>query len=199
MKYSIAVVAFILLAFGSCEKDEIVNENLVVALSNQEQEDLTFLREEEKLARDVYIYAYDKYNQIIFSNISNSEQSHMDKILSLLLKYNITDPAENDIEGVFINEDLQSLYDQLTVKVDSSYNDALIVGATIEDLDIHDISTFIINTNNVDLLNAYEVLTCGSRNHLRSFVGQLGTYTPVYLSQNEYDVIINSPNEQCGN
>jgi len=66
-------------------------------------------------------------------------------------------------------------------------------------LDINDIKTFKSHTSNVDLINVYDNLTCGSRNHIRSFVGQLGTYTPIYISQAEYNVIINSSNEQCGN
>ncbi len=62
-------------------------------LTKEEAEDLLVLREEEKLARDVYLYSYDKYNTQIFSNISSSEQRHMDKILFLLTKYGLDDPV----------------------------------------------------------------------------------------------------------
>jgi hypothetical protein len=196
MKNSVFIIAILAFVFFSCEKD---NDETPTTLTAQEQLDLIFLREEEKLARDVYIYSFQKYNLSIFSSISNSEQSHMDRVLTLLNKYDISDPIGNDVEGVFQNPDLQFLYDELTTKSDSSLNHALEVGATIEDLDISDIKIFINNTTRTDLLDTYENLTCGSRNHLRSFVGQLGTYTPVFITQSEYEVIINSPNEQCGN
>jgi len=196
MKKSFFIIAILAFVFFSCEKD---NEEMPTVLTEQEQLDLIFLREEEKLARDVYIYSFQKYNLSIFSSISNSEQSHMNRVLTLLNKYGISDPVENDVEGVFQNPDLQYLYNELTTKSDSSLNHALEVGATIEDLDISDIKIFINNTTHTDLLDTYDNLTCGSRNHLRSFVGQLGTYTPVFITQSEYDAIVGSPNEQCGN
>jgi hypothetical protein len=166
--------------------------------SFQEKADLLFLREEEKLARDVYVYSYNKYGQSIFNNISNSEQSHMNSVLNLINKYGLTDPVTSNANGVFANSELQTLYNQLTAKSDTSLSKALEVGANIEDLDINDIKTFKNHTTNADLINVYDKLTCGSRNHMRSFVGQLGIYTPVYISQVEYNVIINSSNEQCG-
>ncbi len=54
------------------------------SLTVQEKIDLLHLREEEKLARDVYLYAFDKYGLKIFQNISSSEQRHADKILEIL-------------------------------------------------------------------------------------------------------------------
>ena len=190
-------ILFILLSFSivftSCG-----NEGLK-SLNDQEKSDLIFLREEEKLAHDVYFYSFTKYNQNIFFNIYNSEQRHTNIILGLLNKYGIEDPVGNNLEGVFKNSDLQALYDELISKSDSSLSNALEVGATIEDLDIKDIKTFIGHTTNSDLLDAYNKLICGSQNHLRSFVGQLGTYTPSFISQTEYDAIINSAKQHCGN
>ena len=45
-------------------------------LSAKEASDLIFLREEEKLARDVYLALYDAWGTPIFLNISSSEQKH---------------------------------------------------------------------------------------------------------------------------
>lgn len=194
MKNSILIIILFSSVFSSCKKEEVVD-----TLSQQEKNDLIFLRQEEKLARDVYVYSYNKYGDNVFQNISNSEQTHINSVMTLLEKYNIEDPLNEDNYGEFENADLQLLYDQLTAKSDSSLVKALEVGATIEDLDIHDIETFFANTNNADLLNTYEMLTCGSRNHLRSFYAKLDSYTPSFISQEEFDTIINSANEQCGN
>jgi hypothetical protein len=192
MKKFIIFSALALSFFTSCNKDKII------PLNDQEKSDLLFLREEEKLARDVYIYSYNKYGQNIFNNISNSEQSHMNSVLTLLNKYGLTDPLASNGAGVFTNSDLQILYNELTAASEVSFNNALEVGATIEDLDIRDIDTFKSHTTKSDLLSVYDNLSCGSRNHMRSFVGQLGNYTPVYISQSQFDAIINSPKEQCG-
>lgn len=170
-------------------------------LTKNEAEDLLVLREEEKLARDVYMHSYDKYKKQIFYNISLSEQQHMDKVLFLLLKYGLKDPAAIE-RGKFNNEKLQELYNTLTAQSDISLVEALKVGATIEDLDIFDIDAFMKRTNDVTIIDVYNKLNCGSRNHLRAYVKQIkkynATYAPQYLSQEKFNTIIKSSQEQCG-
>jgi hypothetical protein len=75
----------------------------------------------------------------IFLNISDSEQQHTDAVLGLIEKYNLPDPAADTPMGEFDNLVLQGLYDLLTAQGTASLIDALIVGATIEDLDINDL------------------------------------------------------------
>ena len=187
--------------FLSCDdSDEITT--IGDALSAQEIEDLQFLREEEKLARDVYLYSYDLYGQSIFKNISNSEQSHMDNVSVLMKKYNISDISSSE-RGKFSNETLQNLYTDLTALADKSIEDALLVGATIEDLDINDLDHFILNTSHQDIEEMYDLLNCGSRNHMRAYTNNLNNlgveYTPQFITLEAYNAIINSSNEKCGN
>nr|WP_315147295.1 DUF2202 domain-containing protein [uncultured Flavobacterium sp.] len=176
-------------------------DKALVPLSQAEINDLKFLREEEKLARDVYLYSYDKYQLMIFNNISQSEQRHMNSVLNLMNEYGIPDSASTEI-GVFNNPDLQKLYNTLTKQADISSVEALKAGATIEDLDINDIDDFTTNTTKPDLLSVYENLNCGSKNHIRAFTRWLEneevTYTPQYLSIEEYNVILSSSNGGCG-
>ena len=176
-------------------------DKALVPLSQAEINNLKFLREEEKLARDVYLYSYDKYQLMIFDNISQSEQRHMNSMLNLLNKYVIPDSASTEI-GVFNNADLQKLYNSLTKQADVSSVEALKAGATIEDLDINDINDFTVNTTKPDLLNVYGNLNCGSKNHIRAFTRWLEnnevTFAPQYLSIEEYNVILSSSNGGCG-
>lgn len=166
-----------------------------------ETELLKHMREEEKLARDVYKYMYEKYGFFAFNNIMQSEQTHMDKILCLLNEYNIPDPASSEY-GVFNNPDLQSLYNQLIAQGNQSLTEALKVGATIEDVDIKDLMEYMDDTNNTAILNIFDNLTCGSRNHMRAFVSNLSsynvTYTPQFISVDVYNSIINGTHERCG-
>ncbi len=184
----------------SCS-DETTNEDQLVALTEQEKEDLLFLREEEKLARDVYLFSFDIYEDGIFKNIASSEQQHMEAVLTLLNKYGLSDPTSSEI-GVFKDQVLQVLYDQLTTASKESLLNALTVGATIEDLDINDISIFESQTTKADLLNVYDMLKCGSGNHLRSYTDRLNLlgldYSPEYISLEEYKAIITSERERCG-
>jgi len=168
-------------------------------LSTDEIDGLLFMREEEKLARDVYTALYEKWSLPIFSNIAQSEQTHTEAVKNVLDKYNLDDPVTDDSIGVFVNETLQNLYNDLTVQGMSSIEDALIVGATIEDLDISDLLVQLEKTDNQDITLVYENLLRGSRNHLRAFISQLqrydGNYVPQYITQDVYDEILSSQQE----
>ena len=200
--FLLPVLFIVSLSQASCTKDEITDTTPVLStLSEEEENDLRLMREEEKLARDVYLYAYDLYGTQIFSNISNAEQTHMDRILDILIKYDIKDPAVLE-RGVFNNPTLQILYNDLTDKCDISLLDALTVGATIEDLDIYDLDHCISNTSNTDLLVVFESLNCGSRNHMRAFMGQIkglgSDYTPQFISLADFNSILDGDHEKCG-
>jgi len=169
-------------------------------LSTAETDGLIFMREEEKLAHDVYSYLFTAWGLPVFDNISNSEQTHTDAILILLDRYSITDPVGNNAEGVFVNISLQSLYDSLVAQGTTSLIDALLVGAVIEEIDLIDIQNLVDTLEgNEDIVLVYENLMKGSRNHLRAFVSSLEkqgeTYQPQYLSQDVYDAIIHAGSE----
>jgi hypothetical protein len=170
------------------------------ALTAAEAENLAYLREEEKLARDVYLYLFDVWGQWIFENIAASEQQHMDAVKNLLDKYNIAYPAAGNAEGVFTNQELQDLYDSLTGIGKESGLQALYVGATIEDMDIFDLQNFLEQTDKRDITTVCENLMKGSRNHLRAFAGEMEllgeTYEVQYLSREEIDAILDSPREK---
>lgn len=169
------------------------------SLNQTELSSLYFMREEEKLARDVYITLYNKWGVNIFNNISNSEQTHMDAVLLLLQKYSLADPVGNDVIGIFQNATLQNLYTQLVAKGNISVAEAYQVGFTIEDLDIYDLERLLVNIDNQDIREVYDMLNKGSRNHMRSFYKNIlnvgNTYTPQYITQAKFDAIINSPME----
>ncbi len=162
---------------------------------------LRYMREEEKLAHDVYLALYEKWGTPIFKNISNSEQTHTDAIKTLLARYGVADPAAGKAAGVFTDLKLQDLYNQLVEQGRQSLADALRVGAAIEEIDILDLQERIAQTGQADIRLVYDNLTKGSRNHLRSFVATLktqtgATYQPQYLSQEAYQAIVGSTIER---
>jgi hypothetical protein len=139
-------------------------------LSNDEIDGLTHMRIEEKLARDVYTVLGDKWNARVFLNIKISEQTHMDAIKRLLIKYNITDPLITDEVGIFPDEDFQNLYNELVLKGNQSLKDALLVGVEIEELDIKDLDFQLTNVvDSPDIIRVYTNLKFGSLNHLAAF------------------------------
>ena len=151
-------------------------------LSPEETDGLIFMREEEKLARDVYNTLYTKWGIRVFNNIAQSEQRHTDAIKSLIEKYELDDPVENDT---------------LVIRGDSTLVDALMVGALIEEVDIIDIQKEIDeHVDNEDITIVYDNLLHGSYNHLRAFVRNLSrqgiVYEPVLMTVEEYDNIVNN-------
>ncbi|MDO9220786.1 MAG: DUF2202 domain-containing protein [Thiobacillus sp.] len=173
------------------------------SLSQTEKTDLLFMREEEKLARDVYLTLYETWGLAVFSNIASAEQSHMDAILKLLRTYRLPDPAAGKAIGEFTSPTLQSLYDTLMEKGRLSALDALQVGGIIEETDMRDLVDAIERSDNADIDATYENLLCGSRNHLRAFARNLESmtsqaYTALVITQDEVDTIVSSPMEQCG-
>ena len=171
-------------------------------LTSQEAEQLSYLREEEKVARDVYRLLYDRWGLVSFSNIAEAEQRHMDAVLNTLLRYGLNDPALEQ-PGVFSNQELQQLYDGLIAQGMVSKRAALWVGALIEEVDMQDLDNMTLATDKENLINLYAQLHCGSRNHLRAFVLQIESRGEVYsaqvMSQEEVDNIVDSPMERrCG-
>jgi len=171
-------------------------------LSAEEIAGLKFMREEEKLAHDVYIALYALYgNDDIFYRISLSETTHTEAILALLVKYGIPDPAAGKPAGVFEDPDLQALYNTLIAMGSASHIAALKVGALIEETDIRDIKAKIAVTDEADILTVYNSLLCGSQDHLRAFNSQLlalgVTYVPQAITQAMWDSIVSAPAGTC--
>ena len=107
-------------------------------VSGVEEEDLYYIREEEKLARDVYLTMYDKWGLNVFATIAESEQVHTDAVMVKIAKYELVDPVIDDTVGKFINEEIQVLYDTLITQGNESVLAALYVGGAIEEIDMID-------------------------------------------------------------
>lgn len=173
-----------------------------VGLNGAVAEDLVALREEEKLARDVYFVLYETWGAAPFANIGASEQRHFDSVGMLLAEYGVEDPAVDDAGGAFTSTVFQNLYETLTDEGHVSALEAFRVGATIEELDLADIQRMSGHAPPENVRAVYDQLSCGSRNHLRAFVrhieAQGGTFEPQHLSRSQVDAILSGAQERCG-
>jgi hypothetical protein len=216
---SIGLFAMLLLGFqGVClaasESILIVNENgtsrvnesalnstigqiTLGSLSAMEKEGLLYMVEEEKLAGDVYQTLNNVWNLQVFNNIGEAERTHEAAVMVLINRYGLKDPTLKEV-GKFSNATLQKIYGELISKGKTSLKDALDTGAEIEEIDILDLQKHIAQTDKADIKLVYENLMRGSGNHLRAFVSNLNRhgygYTPMYLSQEEYNSIISNKN-----
>jgi len=169
-------------------------------LSENEVAMLLQMREEEKMARDVYDALSGLYTLQVFEKISASESVHMDRVLCLLIHFEIDDPASS-VVGEFTNPVIQNLYYELVEQGEISLLKALEVGASIEDLDIFDLSYFLGETENEAITSVFENLMCGSGNHMRSFYNLLATrgveYSPEHITQGELNAILEDEHQEC--
>ncbi len=172
------------------------NNSVVIAqaLTNADIEGLKFMREEEKMARDVYQTLDRQWNVRSFSNIAEAEQRHMNRVKMVMESYGVVDPVVNDQVGVFTNPQLSAMYVQLVKRGQTSRQEALKVGALIEETDIKDLRDRLNATADPQLKNLYNNLLQGSYNHLQAFVRQIerqgGSYIPQVLSQQEVKAIL---------
>ncbi len=163
-------------------------------LDSRETSDLLLMREEEKMARDVYIKFDDHWNDKIFRNISRSEQRHMDAMLTMLNYYGLPDPVGDNEIGEFTSQNIATLYGQLLDRGYTSHLEALQTAAYVEEIDIRDLRASISYTDELPLLNSYTNLLAGARNHLRVFVARIRAegveYVAQVLSQEDVEGIV---------
>jgi hypothetical protein len=188
-------------------------------LDYNERTHLIFMREEEKLARDVYTKLGSMYpDSVIFGNIDDSEQRHTTAVKNMIEKYGYEDPNTNDNIGVFTGKDygwyFTEKYNLLVERASISELEALYVGAFIEELDMMDINQCPkvivdadngidevtrcgrISTGNSDIVKLYDSLLDGSDSHLEGYVKNIekqigqGNYQAQVLSQEQVDEIL---------
>ena len=178
--------------FEEIEKKKEISKS---ALSDKEKNSLMHMREEEMLAYDVYTLLSGLYDVPIFLNISQSEWVHTTRVMELIDKYDLEDPAADHKPGLFKDAGIQELYDGLTEKGRVSYVDAIVVGLTIEDLDIYDLEMALEHeVDNEDIVEVYNCLLMGSKNHMKAFnfhaVRNDIEYIAQYISQEHFLEIV---------
>lgn len=169
-------------------------------LTEVEAAHVTYMRQEEKLARDVYLTINDTWDSAVFSRIAGAEQRHMDAIARIIDIQAMEDPASDDTVGVYTNPDFTAMYTELTSAGSVSYVEALKTGAAIEELDILDLQACLEDIENEALIRVFENLMRGSRNHLRGFVTALAqegeTYVTSRLPAEQYNEIVSGQVER---
>ena len=178
---------------------EALKNSPLLPITEKDKETLTFMHEEEKLARDVYLTLYQKWGANVFSKIADSEQRHIEATKVLLDKYGLEDPVKDDTVGVFTNPELKKMYNELVQRGGASLVEALKVGAYIEDLDIRDLENAIAATDNDDVKKVYSRLRNASENHMRAFYRELkangADYKAQFISQERLEQVLSGENK----
>lgn len=167
-------------------------------LSQAEKDGLLQMRQEEKMAHDVYVALGETYPLPPFMHIPNAEKRHFNLVGLLQDQYELSDPlADRSQEaGYFSDPGYAKLYRQFVDQGAKSEVEALRAGAEIEELDIRDLQQLIAQTENTDLRETYSLLLEGSKRHLRAFTFQLeqrdANYEPKYLSATDFAALLDT-------
>ncbi len=159
---------------GKSMNDSFLKASISTELTEQEKDDLLFMWEEEKMARDIYSLMSQKYQAKIFQNIGASEQKHMDSVKNLLSQVGLSTPVDENQVGLFTNSIIIDMYADLLYRGNQTYQEALQVGLDIEVTDIADLSVRIQNARDPGIIKVYEALRDASYNHKAAFERQLG-------------------------
>lgn len=167
-------------------------------LETAEQEDLLYLYEEEKMARNLYQQLGEQFQTVpVFKNITNSEDRHTARVASMLSRYSIDYSAlAANPAGQFSNTRIQEKFNELITLGLTDNAEALRVGAMVEEADIADLKEAITATTHEDLRCVFTNLRNASINHLQAFVRNLErlgeTYQPQIVSEEEYAELLTS-------
>jgi hypothetical protein len=159
---------------GTCLAAEKGPAEKNAALGVDTLDALRYIREEVKLARDLYGALSDIWGLAVFENTAKSKQSLMNALSYLLTPYGVDGPTED--AGKFADADLQELYSYLIDQGKVSRNKAVDVTILIEQTVIADINAVFLQTNAKDVHKVLILLMEGSENHLH----ELSRYLVMY-------------------
>lgn len=166
MSKSRTAVAAVLIAGATALPFAVAPASAVAAQSASVARTLQFNREEERLARDLYVALSRVHDGARpMSNITRSEQRHHDALGRLLTRYGISDPSAGRAPGSYAFPELQKLYDGWYARGKTSLKAAYQVGVELEKRDIDDLT----KARDADVKRVYSNLLSGSENHLAAF------------------------------
>lgn len=145
--------------------------SVVTSLTAEQATDLTFSRDEERMALELWTLFDEVYGDRtdVFGNIAESEQSHFDAIGEKLDQYGLPDPSEGMDSDEYTDPAIQALYDDWEARGLTSLDEALQVGIELETVDIADLEEKIAKENPADVEQVYVNLCEGSYEHLAAF------------------------------
>ncbi|WP_067853652.1 DUF2202 domain-containing protein [Nocardia shimofusensis] len=145
------------------------DEGAAGVLSARELSDLRTMREEERMAHDLYHRFAQQWGARVFERVSASEQRHYEAVGALLARYGIEDPSAGSPAGTYTVPEVQGDYDRWLARGLNSVEEAYAVGAELETADIADLTAATEASDEEAIDSVYGKLRTGSEHHLRAF------------------------------
>lgn len=161
-------------------------------LTTDEIEFIYAVREDEKIARDLYFSFFRNFGLKTFENIGKAEDNHIKATEKLFDYYEIDYPALS-ANGKFEDASRQKLFDSLLLKGTPEL-EAFKVMALLEESNIVEYGEVLKSIVNPNIKLVIENLAKASANHFKAAIRQItalgGTYAPALMTQEQYRALI---------
>jgi len=154
---------------------------------------VTWMYDQEKLARDLANKFLSRWGDPEFLTTAAAEQRHMDELLAVMNLYGLDPLIQTDTDGEFGDERHSDAFSSLMSRGWQSQRDAYIAAAYLEEWDIQEFTASIADSGETRLTEVYSWLLAGAREQLRFLVSRVlghgSSYEAQILSQSEVDAI----------
>ncbi len=152
-------------------------------LTGGEEGFLLHMREEEKLARDLYLDFSEYWKLPLFAKTARAEQRHMLTTGLMIELFGLEDPITDDGRGLFSDPAWSTLYAELSARGGLSIEEALGAAGWVEEADIVDLTEALEQSSDPALIRTFDHLLRGSVSHLRAVVKALAKRGVGYEAQ----------------
>jgi hypothetical protein len=162
---SAAVAGAALLGLGYPAAVQAATSATTTGLTNAQ---LTEMREEERVARDLYTQLGRSSGEAIFTRIAAAEQRHLDAVERLMSSQGMDPDAAGTTVGRYAVPDLQSAYNRWLAAGRASDQAAYKVGVELEKQDIAELKALRVASGTTGA-RVVQALRTGSEHHLAAF------------------------------
>ena len=162
---AVAVAGAAVFGFGVPSAVQAASSDTPTGLSNAQ---LTEMREEERMARDLYTQLAASSGEAIFTRIAGAEQRHLDAVERLMTSQGMSPEAAGTTVGRYAVGEVQAAYTRWLSQGRASDQAAYKVGVELETWDIAELKTMEVPSDTTGA-RVVAALLNGSEHHLTAF------------------------------
>ncbi len=149
--------------------------------------------QEEKMSYDLLGEFYERWQLDIFNNLRSRDQKHVWCVDKVIIKYGYINDVKSE-DGLYKDSRIQKLYNELSVKGCISDLSALEAAAIIKERSISELRERIQTQSDPYIVKVIFLMEQASQKQFRALVESIklsgSDYTPVYLTDDEYNNIV---------
>jgi len=151
------------------------------------------LYQEEKMSYELMGEFYNNWQLEVFNSVKERDEKHVWCMDKVIMKYGYEN--NNSAAGnLFNDKKIQAFYDEMSVKGSISDLSALEAAAYIKERSIYELRERIVTQSDPYIVKVIFLMEQASQKQFRALVESIklsgSDYTPVYLTEDEYNNIV---------